>query len=163
MEHLSLVWLWGIPVVAQETAIYRLDFTLRETGQVRNYSMIVVNQGRGRVDAEQRIPYESSSANRDTLLRDRESRISVQRVGVSIDCQAREADGPLRLNCAIRSSALAPVQPKQPEGYPPLVHSLRTQVDTAVPLGKTVTVATLEDPGANRKLEVSVVAKKQEE
>ncbi len=152
----------GLPALAQFPAPnYRLDFTLKESTSgldrgARTFTMMVADKGRSRIDASQRIPYEESRS----LI----TKVATRNVGVTIDCQVRETEGKIRVRCDIESSSLAAAQPEtRANGLPPVVDSLRSTVDTVAPLGKPALVAVMEDPNTKKKLEVSLVARRDEQ
>lgn len=83
-------------------------------------------------------------------------------IGVVVECQVRPRGPMVGLDCAFESSAVAPDQPKPSAGFPPVLNTQQASVVTAVPPGKTVTIASLDDPKTKHNLEISVHVDKEE-
>jgi hypothetical protein len=77
-------------------------------------------------------------------------------IGTSIDCKLEERATGLVLYASVDLSS---VDPSAPEGDP-TIRQMRAEVKAAIPLGKAIRLATLDDVAVKRTYEVEVTATK---
>ncbi len=137
---------------AQKSAVYRIDFAVREkengsTLNTRNYVMLLDDKGSGKVRAANRVPI--SMGDKGTQYMD---------VGLNIDCDLRERDDDVSLRVWLEISDFA--APGQEKVSPPLLRTIRSEVQTAVPVGKPTVVSVVDDTATKRRYELEVTATK---
>jgi hypothetical protein len=141
---------------AQETAVYRVQFVLRETESgkstdTRTYTMQVLPNISNKINAGAKVPVPNGPASNAS--------VSYVDVGVSMRAKLEERGAALLLNADIEISNLG--VERENAGRPaPRIQQLRATVDTALQPGQPATIATLDDPATPRRYEIQVTATK---
>ena len=164
MRIVKILLLLGalLPAFSQERAMpprYRLKFTFTDAMQQKKlnqmqYTLLVEENSKSKINIGSRIPYMPAGTG--------DKQVHMVAVGVIVECQVRPRGPMVGLDCAFESSAVAPDQPKPSAGFPPVLNTQQASVVTAVPPGKTVTIASLDDPKTKHNLEISVHVDKEE-
>jgi hypothetical protein len=83
-------------------------------------------------------------------------------LGSIIECDARDAEGGVRLDCSFESSYVETEQPTKPIpiGFLPVVNSRQVHTAVVVPLGPEVEIAQLDDPSSGNRLEIFVAVER---
>jgi len=139
------------PEKAQKNSVYRVDFAVREkengtTLNTRNYVMLLDDKGSGKVRAANRVPI---VGEKGTVYMD---------VGLNIDCDLRERDDDVSLRVWLEISDFA--APGQEKMNPPLLRTIRSEVQTGIPVGKPTVVSVVDDTATKRRYELEVTATK---
>lgn len=151
----------GTTALAQEKApekvqrpmtVYEVEFAVDEKedgkpGNTRNYFMLLEDKGTGKVRAANRVPISMG-----------EKGIQYMDVGLSIDCELRELDDGVSLRIWLEISDFA--TPGQEKASPPLVRTIRSEVQTAIPRGKPTVVSVIDDTATKRRYGLEVTATK---
>jgi hypothetical protein len=140
---------------AQETALYRLQFTLRETENgkatdTRNYTLQVLPHVSNKLNVGTKVPIPSSPGS---------TAITYVDVGVNVRAKLEERGPLLVLDAEIEVSNLG--ADRANTGSPaPRIQQLRATVNTAIQPGQSTPIATLDDPAGPRHYEILVTATK---
>lgn len=149
-------------VVAQDkpAAMFRLHFRMHESGAkveetTRNYVLLLQGESSGKMNASRRIPFYTSTKGEAKELH-------TEALGSIIECDAKDAEGGVRLNCAFESSYVEPEQTAKqtPIGFLPVMHSRQVRTTVIVPLGPEAQIAQLDDPSSGNRLEIFVSAER---
>ena len=156
----TAAFLSATPALAQEKPaekvqkagnVYRLDFAVREkedgTTNTRNYVMLLEDKGSGKIRAANRVPIPMG-----------EKGIQYMDVGLNIDCDLQERDTGISLRVWLEISDFA--SPGQEKVSPPLLRTIRTEVQTGIPLDKPTVVSVVDDTATKRRYELEVTATK---
>jgi hypothetical protein len=141
---------------AQETTVYKLQFSLRETengktADTRTYTMLVLPNSSNKLNAGTKVPIASGPPTG--------SQYTYVDVGVSVRAKVEERGSLLMLDSDLEISNLG--AERENSGKPaPRIQQLRATVDTAIPLGQATPIATLDDPAGTRHYEIQVTATK---
>lgn len=133
--------------------IYRVDFAVHEVENgkrvnTRNYTMLLAEGGTGRVRVGGQVPVAIGPGAMQVQYMD---------VGLSIDCRLEERENYLTLRTGFEIRDLAPEQEGKDR---PLLRTVRSDVDTAIPPGKPTLVSALDDTATKRRYELEVTATK---
>ncbi len=154
-------FLLASPALAQEKPaekvqksgnVYRLDFAIHEkengtTLNTRNYVMLLEDKASGKVRAGNRVPISLG-----------EKGIQYMDVGLNLDCDLRERDNDISLRVWLEISDFA--APGQEKVSAPMLRTIRTEVQTGIPLGKPTVVSVVDDAATKRRYELEVTATK---
>ena len=139
---------------ANRGAIYKIDFTIRDTGDAagksgRKYSMLVTEHQKSIFKVGNRVPMASSSQGLGTQF-------TYVDVGVNIDCVIEERDSKVAMHADLDlSNAVNPNAAANPT-----ISQIKLVIDTTVTPGKPAVVASFDDPVTSRKFEVEASAAK---
>lgn len=145
-----------LPAWAQEknvnTAHYKLEYRIRETlnpgGKTdRRYTQMVDSTGKGTFRVGSRVPYTTSTQPGSTQY-------NYADIGVNIDSTLREAGDKIGLGADLEISSVASAE----KTTAPTIGSLRIRLNALLEPGKSMTVASVDDPVTQRKFEVDAVA-----
>lgn len=156
-----LLALFAIGCLAQSApAAYRLDFTLHEnqngkTVTERTYTLVLSNRERGgssgRIRVGSKVPVKSAS-------KDGNDQYTYEDTGFALDCTLQydpdAASGELNMNVTVSVTSIVP--PSQPPL--PIFRTASTYASLAVPVGKRITIARLEDLNSDDNYEIDVTA-----
>ena len=147
---------------AQDNAppTFRLQIRMLESGNNskpsgRDYTLIVQNKSRAKINASRRLPFYTSSKG--------ETReVHTAALGSIIECVPEDAGTSVRLDCAFESSYVpsSPTGTQTPVGFLPIVNSRQVSTTALVPLGTEVQLARLDDPASGNRLEIYVTVQK---
>ncbi len=160
---------FSVPGAAQESAAesasYRVEITLHETGArgpeaTRQYVMVTSPGASASVRLGQRIPYARSvsapsQAEPQYFYADR---------GVSVECRVSAANVPSRVNLVLRLDFSDPVfGEKRPElgGPGPSNDTVQLLFPAVVPLGTKSLIGSVDDPVLERRLAVEALVTRQ--
>jgi hypothetical protein len=158
MKHLLVltVLLVAGRAAAQDAVVYRLNFALQETENgknvgVRNYTMLIAPQSSSKLNSGTKIPLPSGpAANQQYTYVD---------VGVSVRARVQDRGGQLLLAAEVELSNLG-AERENAGRAAPRIQQLRADIDTAIPLGKATSIASLDDPVSPRHYDIEVTATK---
>jgi hypothetical protein len=148
----------GSVTLAQNKSVsmFRLHFRMHESGSeskttTLNYVLVVQSGSRGKINASRRLPYYSKDKELHTVA-----------LGSIIECNARDAETGVQLDCAFESSYIPRIQParQRPIGFPPILHSRQVQTTAVIPLGSEVRIALFDDPSSGNRLQIVVSAER---
>ena len=142
-------------VSAQDAPAYRLNFAFREMEGAKNvstrhYTMLASTQTYSRLNIGTKIPVPAASGS---------TQYSYVDVGVNVRARIQERGAQLMLNAEVEVSTLS-ADGQNSSGPAPRIRQLRSDIDTAIPLGQATPVATLDDPASPRHYEIEVTATK---
>jgi len=143
----------GAATVLRPLAAYRIEINVREMEEgkavnSRKYMMVVEDGNRGKIRVGNRVPYQVG-----------EKMYQYQEVGMNIDCVPKQRDENLELYTSVEFSSLAPELQAAPT-FNPVVRTERSEIESAVTLGKPTLVAAMDDVISNRHFEIEVTATK---
>jgi hypothetical protein len=158
MKHIlvPIALLLAGSATAQEAAVYRVTFALHETENgkavgVRNYTMLIAPQSSSKLNSGTKIPVPSGpAANQQYTYVD---------VGVSVRARVQDRGGQLLLAAEVELSNLG-AERENAGRAAPRIQQLRADIDTAIPLGKATSIASLDDPVSPRHYDIEVTATK---
>lgn len=132
--------------------VYRLEFAIREKEDgtalnTRNYLMLLEDKASGKIRAGNRVPVSMG-----------EKGIQYMDVGLNLDCDLRERDNDISLRVWLEISDFA--APGQEKVGAPLLRTIRTEVQTGIPLGKPTVVSVVDDAATKRRYELEVTVTK---
>lgn len=148
--------------VAQDVS-YRLTFKLTEIqggkpGTTRSYSMVLEakNNGAssGRIRMGGSVPVKTGSSGGSAADRASGDSYTYRDIGFSLDCQMTSVVTPNTVPLNLTAAVTSIVPPSQPPL--PIFHTASASVQVSVPVGKSVTVATLEDLNADDAYQLDV-------
>ena len=151
LQALLLAGAW-----AQEPAVYKLQFALRETesgktADTRTYTMQVLPNVSNKLNAGTKVPIPTGPPN--------SSAVTYVDVGVSVRAKVEERGAMLILDADLEISNLG--AERENSGRPaPRIQQLHATIDTAIPMGQATPIATLDDPASPRHYEIQVTATK---
>ena len=136
---------------------YRLDFTVTERGErsttARQYMMLVESGHKGKINTSLRVPTYLANSNKE---------VHTLAVGEILECSVAEVEAGISLDCGFEVSGIAPVQPTRSRDswFPPVMRSSQVFTTVILPLDKATTLAFLDDPVTNKRVEVNVTARR---
>jgi len=141
---------------AQEAAVYRLQFSLRETEggkpvDTRSFIMQVLPNVQNRLNAGTKVPVPSGPPG--------SSGVTYVDVGISVRAKLEERGSQLLLEADIEISNLG-AERENTSRPAPRIQQLRASVSTGIPLGQAAPIATIDDPASPRRYEIQVTASK---
>jgi hypothetical protein len=145
----------GAAAFAQESPVYRLNFAFHEmeSGKklsTRNYTMLASPQTNARLSVGTKVPIPTAGNN---------SQYTYVDVGVNVRAKVQERGLQLLLTAEVEVSNLG--ADHENSGRPaPRIQQLRSDIDTAIPLGQATPVVTLDDPASPKHYEIEVTATK---
>jgi hypothetical protein len=142
--------------IAQDAAVYRLTFVLHETENgktvgARNYTMLISPQSSSKLSSGTKVPVPSGPAANQ--------RYTYVDVGVSVRARVQDRGGQLLLATEVELSNLG-AERENAGRAAPRIQQLRADVDTAIPLGKATSIATLDGPVSPRHYDIDDTASK---
>lgn len=151
---LLAVVLIAAPLCAQQRDVFKVDFTVRDSGDAggktgRKYSMMVYGQDKGIFKIGNRVPVPTSGSGMQN------SQFTYVDVGVNIDVMLQEAMGKIGMRADLDLST-AIVNDKMP-GSAPTISQIKMAISTAVPPGKPTIVASFDDPVTSRKFDIEAL------
>jgi hypothetical protein len=139
---------------ANRSAIYKIDFTIRDTGDAgaksgRKYSMLITEHQKSVFRVGNRVPTATSTQGLS-------SQFTYIDVGVNIDCVIEERDSKVAIHADLDLSNAV-----NPNAAPnPTISQIKLVIDTTLVPGKPSVVASFDDPVTSRKFEVEATATK---
>ena len=132
--------------------IYRVDFAVHELENgkrvnTRNYTMLLAAGGTGRVRVGNQVPVATSPGGQVQYID----------VGLNIDCRLEERENYVTLRTMFEIKDFAQEQEGKDR---PLLRTVRSDVDTAIPSGKPTLVSAIDDTATKRRYELEVTATK---
>jgi len=148
----------GMAVHAQDSSTYKVDFTIRDTGDAggktgRKYSLLVNPGHKTTFKVGNRVPVANAAMTNGTQVNTQFTYIDV---GVNIDCVVNDNNSNLTLHGDLDISTAV-----MPEKGPnviqvPTISQIRLNLDTKVAPGKPAVVASFDDPVTSRKFDLDV-------
>ena len=150
----------GLAVHAQDTNTYKVDFTIRDTGDAggktgRKFSLLVNRGVKSTFKVGNRVPVSTGALNSAGLVNTQFTYIDV---GMNIDCTVNEAGGRFGMHADLDISTA--VMPERNAVQNPTISQIKLNVDTSVPSGKPTVVASFDDPVTSRKFDIDVTITK---
>jgi len=151
----------ALPVRAQDSSTYKVDFTIRDTGDAggksgRKYSLLVNRAEKSTFKVGNRVPVATGSQNANAMVNTQFTYIDV---GLNIECRVAETGSKLALHADLDISTA--VMPEKTNPVPnPTISSIRLNIDTTVPAGKPTVIASFDDPVTGRKFDIDVAISK---
>jgi hypothetical protein len=159
MRTVLLLMMMAAPVAGQVRDVYKVDFTIRDSGDAggksgRKYSLQGYAGNKTTFKVGNRVPVPSGG---DTSTGSRPQYTYID-VGVNIDCVVQEIAGKMSVHADMDLSTA--VNSERNPGAAPTISQIRLNIDTAVMGGKPAVVAAFDDPVTARKFEVEVAVSK---
>lgn len=133
-------------------AVYRVDYSLRETGAsgtvpVRVYSLLLGDREKGSIRTGTKIPYPTGAGPTSFSYAD---------VGVNIDCRLSAGSAKTAaLHTDFEYSQVSEEQPKAGATMP-IFHQVKGTASSDVQIGQRTSVLSLDDATGHRKYELEV-------
>ncbi|MEO8595653.1 MAG: hypothetical protein ABI759_20205 [Candidatus Solibacter sp.] len=154
------------PVVAvhaqeSETATYKVDFTIRDTGDAggkagRKYTLMVNRNVKSSFKIGNRVPIATGASSTGVAANTQFTYIDV---GLNIDCLVAERGPKIAMHADLDVSTA--VMPEKTSAVPnPTISSIRLNIDTTVDPSKPTVIASFDDPVTGRKFDVEVAISK---
>ena len=152
----------GLALHAQESSPYKVDFTIRDTGDAggktgRKYSLLVNHNQKTVFKVGNRVPVASGGTNSAGLLNTQFTYIDV---GLNIDCVVGEAGAKVLMHADLDISTAITPDKNLSSVQNPTISQIKLNLDTILAPGKPTTVASFDDPVTARKFDVDVTVTK---
>jgi hypothetical protein len=150
----------GLAAYAQDNPTYKVDFTIRDTGDAggktgRKYSLLVNRGQKGTFKVGNRVPVATGSNNGQFA----NTQFTYIDVGLNIDCTVADTGSKFAVHADLDiSTAVMPDKTSSVQN--PTISQIRLNIDTAVPPGKPTVVASFDDPVTARKFDIDVAIAK---
>src|ERR1035437_1267850 len=151
----------GLVVQAQERSPYKVDFTIRDSGDAggktgRKYSLLVNRGVKTTFKVGNRVPV----LNGGTGGVGGNAQFTYIDVGMNIDCVVDEAGSKFAMHADldIRTAVMPEKSPNA--ANTPTISQIRLNLDTMVAAGKPTVVASFDDPVTSRKFDIDVAITK---
>ena len=154
---LTLAMLSPAAVLAQESSTYKVDFTIRDTGDAggktgRKYSLLVNRGEKSTFKVGNRVPVATGSQSGNAMMNTQFTYIDV---GLNIDCRVAEIGSKVAVHADLDISTA--VMPEKTNPVPnPTISSIRLNIDTTVMPAKPTVIASFDDPVTGRKFDIDV-------
>ena len=150
----------ALAVHAQDTNTYKVDFTIRDTGDAggksgRKFSLLVNRGVKSTFKVGNRVPVASGAQNGAGLVNTQFTYIDV---GMNIECVVNEMGPRFGMHADLDISTA--VMPEKSAVQNPTISQIKLNVDTSVPAGKPTIVASFDDPVTSRKFDIDVAITK---
>ena len=147
----------GLAVRAQDSSTYKVDFTIRDTGDAggktgRKYSLLVNPGHKTTFKVGNRVPVTTGPAGN--------SQITYIDVGMNIECTVNDNNSRFSIHGDLDISTAVMPEKAVNAAPAPTISQIRLNVDTAVAPGKPTVVASFDDPVTSRKFDVDVTITK---
>jgi hypothetical protein len=151
----------GLAVHAQDSSTYKVDFTIRDTGDAggktgRKYSLLVNPGHKTTFKVGNRVPVTTAG----TGGVGGNVQFTYIDVGMNIECTVGENNSRLMLRGDVDISTAVMPEKGVNAAPAPTISQIRLSLDTAVAPGKPTTVASFDDPVTSRKFDVDVTITK---
>ncbi len=135
---------------------FRINDSADASGKsIRRYAFLLDSNGRGNFRIGQRVPYATGSFQQQQG-QGGSTQFQYVDVGVNIDCRARMSGSKVALRAEIDITSLLPTDKVQPP-LAPLIASARVSVDSLLVPGKPSSIATVDDPVTQRRMDITAV------
>jgi type II secretory pathway component GspD/PulD (secretin) len=142
---------------------YRLEYTLIEMDGAkkvssRTYTLLVEEKKRASTRVGSRVPYATGSFSSGVASAPASVQYNYAEVGVNLDATVTVLDS---VNVRLDTTAEVNSLVAQESGgiHAPVIRSCRDSITTIVPLDRTVTLTTQDDPSNNSSLQIQVLVK----
>lgn len=147
---------------ARESSTYKVDFTIRDTGDAggktgRKYSLLVNRGVKTVFKIGNRVPVATGAMNGGTLVNTQFTYIDV---GMNIECTVNEFGSKFAMHSDLDISTAVMPDKNPNSAQNPTISQIKLNLDTMVPPGKPTTVASFDDPVTSRKFDVDVTVTK---
>jgi hypothetical protein len=151
----------GMAVHAQDSSTYKVDFTIRDTGDAggktgRKYSLLVNPGHKTTFKVGNRVPVTTAG----TGGLGGNVQFTYIDVGMNIECTVGENNSRLMLRGDVDISTAVMPEKGVNAAPAPTISQIRLSLDTTVAPGKPTTVASFDDPVTSRKFDVDVMITK---
>ena len=151
----------ALAVHAQDSSTYKVDFTIRDTGDAggktgRKYSLLVNRNQKTVFKVGNRVPVTTGGTSGGTLVNTQFTYIDV---GLNIDCVVAEAGSKFAIRADLDIST-AVMPDKNSSVQNPTISQIKLNLDTTVGAGKPTVVASFDDPVTARKFDIDVAVTK---
>ena len=154
---LTLAMLAPAAVRAQDSSTFKVDFTIRDTGDAggkagRKYSLLINRGEKSTFKVGNRVPVATGSQSGNAMMNTQFTYIDV---GLNIECRVAESNGKLAMHADLDISTA--VMPEKTNPVPnPTISSIRLNIDTTVMPNKPTVIASFDDPVTGRKFDIDV-------
>src|SRR5258707_1222546 len=151
----------ALPVHAQDNSPYKVDFTIRDTGDAggktgRKYSLLVTPHVKTVFKVGNRVPVATGGTGSGTMSN---TQFTYLDVGLNIDCVVGDAGSKFAIHADMDISTA--VMPEKSSSSPnPTISQIKLVLDTILAPGKPTVVASFDDPVTSRKFDVDVAIAK---
>jgi hypothetical protein len=151
----------GLAAYAQDNPTYKVDFTIRDTGDAggktgRKFSLLVNRGQKSTFKVGNRVPVATGNSSGNALVNTQFTYIDV---GLNIDCTVVESGPKFALHADMDiSTAVMPEKTASVQN--PTISQIRLNIDTTVAPGKPTVVASFDDPVTARKFDIDVAIAK---
>ena len=138
-----------------EVALFRVDFTLHDSTDVaakngRKYSLLINGNNKSVLKVGNRVPVASGGSGQFSYID----------IGVNIECVVGERNGRYQVHANMDLSTVIPPDKTATVIPNPTISQIRLDIDTTVTAGKPTVVASFDDPGTARKVDIDVLLTK---
>jgi len=138
-----------------EVALFKLDFTLHDSTDVaakngRKYSLLINGNNKSVLKVGNRVPVASGGSGQFSYID----------IGVNIECVVGERNGRYQVHANMDLSTVIPPDKTATVIPNPTISQIRLDIDTTVTAGKPTVVASFDDPGTARKVDIDVLLTK---
>jgi Bacterial type II and III secretion system protein len=149
-------------VHAQDSTPYKVDFTIRDTGDAggktgRKYSLLVTHNQKTVFKVGNRVPVATGGTSGGTLVNTQFTYIDV---GLNIDCVVAEAGSKVAIHADLDISTAVMPDKNLSSVQNPTISQIKINLDTTVAPGKPTLVASFDDPVTARKFDLDVTVTK---
>jgi hypothetical protein len=149
-------------VHAQENPTYKVDFTIRDTGDAggktgRRYSLLVNRSQKTVFKVGNRVPVATGGTSNNALVNTQFTYIDV---GLNIECVVAEAGSKFAMHADLDISTAVMPDKSASAIQNPTISQIRLNIDTTIPPGKPTVVASFDDPVTARKFDIDVAITK---
>jgi hypothetical protein len=138
-----------------DVGLYKLDITMRDSTDVaakagRKYSLLLNGSNRSVMKMGNRVPAATGGSGQFTYID----------VGVNIEAIVSERNGKYLVHANLDMSTVIPPD-KTASALPnPTISQIRIDIDTTLTPGKPTVVASFDDPGTARKVDIDLLLTK---
>jgi hypothetical protein len=143
---------------AEPNATFQVEFRINDSADTsgkstRRYTFLLDSSGRGNFRIGQRVPFVTSTLQQNQNVSTQYQYVDI---GVNIDCRAKMSGQKVALRAEIDITSLLPSDKGQP-ATAPLTASARVNVDSLLVPGKPASIATVDDPVTQRRMDITAV------
>lgn len=160
MAAVLLAPVWAVQ--AQESTTYKVDFTIRDTGDAggktgRKFSLLVNRGVKSTFKVGNRVPVSTGGSNSGTLVNTQFTYIDV---GLNIDCVVVESGAKFGMHADMDISTAVMPEKSANAQQNPTISQIRLNIDTTITPGKPTVIASFDDPVTSRKFDIDVAIAK---
>jgi Bacterial type II and III secretion system protein len=153
----------GLVVHAQESSPYKVDFTIRDTGDAggktgRKYSLLVTHNQKTVFKVGNRVPVATGGTSGSAMTVN--TQFTYIDVGLNIDCAVAEAGSKFAIHADLDISTAVMPDKNLSSVQNPTISQIKLNLDTILAPGKPTVVASFDDPVTGRKFDLDMTITK---